>query len=160
MKKYKDNLILTFGLIMGGLLIRLYNDKKKLQTVVETQEVANEVTNAVMDFKAQYFKDSEYFKGLPIPQNYYQNWKQLSMVLDKIRKAFGGPVTIIKGYEQPTNGVITNNFNLCRQAWVFPVAGYNSVSHLKDVVSTLVNSGVISVSEWKLNDNKTISITI
>ncbi|RKS98234.1 hypothetical protein [Chryseobacterium defluvii] len=114
------------------------------------------VTPVVTSYQAKYFKDSEYFGKNKAPEKYYNSWKALSMILDKIRIAFGSAVIITKGYEPVYNGVILNSFNMCSAVQIYPQN--NDYDHLFSVCKSLLNLGNISVKKLYQMDSKQIFI--
>ncbi len=151
-----------FNYIFIGVMIYviylLYSKYNELQQISLQNQQFNEIDSSISNYQSLYFKDSEYFDKNIIPEKYYNNWKQLSIVLDKIRSLYGMPVYIIKGYQVPYNNLITDSYNLCRAVTIFGTR--DTYQNLKESTQSLLSAGLISVIKVAYKDNDTIEIEI
>lgn len=146
----------VLGLVLYFAIKRLNTEKPVKKKPVLS--VGNVVTDAVGEYKATYFKDSEYFGTEKKPEAYVNNWVYLSQILDQIRIGFGSAVLITKGYEKPLDGVIRNGYNNCTEVCIYPKN--QKYYDLQNVVTALINSGKISVSKWQMMSNNSIMIRL
>lgn len=142
---------------MGLILYSLIAAKRTENTVYLESAPVDPLT--IESYTPKYFKDKEYFDGKVIPKDYYANWLYLAKELDKIRTAYGGPILVIKGYELPMNGLLSNKFNICRQVWIFPQD--SNWTHLQNVTKTLFDMGKMSSeATYEFIDNHCVQIAI
>lgn len=117
---------------------------KKPGTVIPGDlEIIDRDVDNTFTYNAKYFTDSEYFGATLTPPRFRSNFSFLMLQLDRIREAWGSPIKITKGYQNPANSDIAyyNGYNLCLAVNVVPSVG--TVSQLSVYITSLVNSGKI-----------------
>lgn len=140
-KVNKKELLIQLGFGIAFYLLIIKNQKK-----TPTVNVGNVVSEVLSDYQPKYFKNSEYFGEVAPPVSYLNNYKQLVMILDKIRTAFGSAIVITKGYEMPFDGIVRTPFNNCLAVQIYPKnSQYNN---LITIIKTLVNTNKISLNRW------------
>lgn len=152
---YKNSLFQAFvGMVCYFLFIR------KETKIIGNQPklIVGDVLADGVQYKAKYFKDSEYFGKYAVPDKYERNWWLLARMLDKIREKFGSAILITKGYEPVTSGVITNSFQMCSSVQIYPKsADYVGLNML---IKVMQSSGEISPTEFILMDSGQIKLSI
>lgn len=98
------------------------------------------------DYISEFFKDSEYFGLNVIPVAYYSNWLRLVKELDKIRRGFGAPILIKKGFNIQEEGFIS-----CEAVEIYPQN--NNYTRLYEVVNFMESELMLSVIQKKENNN-------
>jgi len=135
--------------------------KKFTQVKTETvplPNIGNTIDPVTTQYQSKYFTDKEYFGNYQKPDKYYANWKLLSMVLDKIRTAYGSAVIITSGYMPTYDGVIRESYNMCTGVIIYPQN--NDYNYLFSVVKSLAGINTISVKKFNQTDSKQVYIEI
>ena len=116
-------------------------------------EVIQRDIDYTFTYNAKYFNQSEYFGSTLIPTNFRGNYGFLMLNLDRIREAWGSPIKITRGYENPkvTDIAFYNGFNLCLAVCISPVNG--TVSSLNNFIISLINKGTIDRSSVSIIGN-------
>lgn len=116
--------------------------KKPGISVGDLEIIERDIDNT-FTYNAKYFNQSEYFGSTLIPTNFRGNYGFLMLNLDRIREAWGSPIKITRGYENPkvTDIAFYNGFNLCLAVCISPVNG--TVSSLNNFIISLINKGTI-----------------
>lgn len=150
-KAIKQN---TFLQIAGGVcLFLLFKDKMKEDKPIEVTIPELILTKPKEDsISENYFSDREYFKN-GVVSSFLPNWYNLRTEINKIRKGFGSPVIISKGY---TAGI--DVFSIAKAVELYPEN--HQYQKLYDDVITLHNNNVLKVKLIKQQQNKALYVEI
>lgn len=148
----------TFFQLSMGLIVYFLFIKQTIKADKKPNLIVGELEGLGLDYQAEFFQDKEYFKSFAIPENYLNNWNKLKYVLDTIRKKYGSAIVISRGYSPSETGLITDTFQTCQSAEIYPQNG--NVKLLKKIISDLVVTGQIMVLENIFTSNSKFKITV